>query len=330
MQDNKDSGRLGLIDNSTVGERKAASHARSASIDRSRFRKSAKRARFWAAILISMIVVPMIVVVGFYATSPARSAGPATVVLGTAGSFVILAQTGISTTGASSIVGDIGVSPAAATYITGFGLILDGSGQYSTSSLVNGRVYAANYADPTPATMTQAISDMQTAYTSAAGRTNPDGTELYSGLLAGQTFPAGLYKWSSAVSVSAAGVTLDGGATDVWIFQIAGTLDLASGAHVNLIGGALASNVFWQVADQVTLGTTSSMKGTILCQTAIVMQTGATLEGGAFAQAAVTTDANIVVTPGTLIPEFSQVLIPFVGMVFVVATISMIRNQRKK
>lgn len=329
-QNHKESEGVGLIDKGAVGERKAADHARSASIDRSKSGKRAKRARFWSAIIISMIVVPMIVVVGFYATSPARSAGPATVVLGTAGNFVILAKTGISTTGATSIVGDIGISPAAATYITGFGLIMDGSGHYSTSSLVNGRVYASDYANPTPATMTQAISDMETAYTNAAGRTNPNGTELYAGLLAGQTFVPGLYKWSSAVSVSAAGVTLDGGAADVWIFQIAGTLDLASGAHVNLIGGAVASNVFWQVADQVTLGTTSSMKGTILCQTAIVMQTGATLEGRALAQTAVTTDANIVVPPGTMVPEFSQVLIPFVGTVFVVAMIGAIRNQRKK
>ena len=51
--------------------------------------------------------------------------------LGTAGNFAILAKTGISTTGTTSIVGNIGVSPIAATAITGFGLILDRSGQFS-------------------------------------------------------------------------------------------------------------------------------------------------------------------------------------------------------
>ena len=56
--------------------------------------------------------------------------------LRTAGNFVILAKTGISTTGTTSIVGNIGVSPIAATAITGFGLILDRSGQFSTSSRV--------------------------------------------------------------------------------------------------------------------------------------------------------------------------------------------------
>jgi len=40
-------------------------------------------------------------------------------------------------------------------------------------------------------------------------------------------------------------------------------------------------------------------------------------------------DANYVYTPGTVIPEFSQVLIPLVGMVFVVAIVSKVRNQKK-
>src|SRR6185369_15088470 len=48
--------------------------------------------------------------------------GPAPVNLGTAGNFVILAKTGVSTTGTSAVVGDIGLSPSAASFITGFGL----------------------------------------------------------------------------------------------------------------------------------------------------------------------------------------------------------------
>src|SRR5450759_2208721 len=100
---------------------------------------------------------------------PAR-AKTAPVDLGSAGSFVILAETGISTTTDTTIVGDIGVSPIAATGITGFGLIMDRSGQFSTSTLGVGNVYAADYAVPTPATMTTAVGDRETAYTDAAGR----------------------------------------------------------------------------------------------------------------------------------------------------------------
>lgn len=222
---------------------------------------------------------------------------PASVNLGTAGNFVILAKTRVSCTGATNITGDIGVSPAAATYITGFGLIMDASGTFSTSSLVTGKIFAADYTEPTPTNMTTAIGDMQTAYTDAAGRLLPDFSELYTGDLTGKTLIPGLYNWSTAVTVSAAGVTISGSATDVWIFQIAQNLELGNGAMVTLIGGAKASNIFWQVAGQVTLGTTAAMKGVLLSRTAIAMNTGASLNGRALAQTAVTIDANTVIKP---------------------------------
>jgi len=220
---------------------------------------------------------------------------PSSVNLGTAGDFVILSKTGISVTGVTAITGDIGVSAISASAITGFGLIMDASGTYSTSSLVTGKVYAADYTDPTPTMMTTAVSDMEIAYTDAAGRVLPDYTELYAGDLTGQTLTPGLYKWGTAVLVSEGGVTISGSSTDVWIFQIAQNLTLANGAMVNLIGGAQSSNIFWQVAGQVTIGTTAAMKGIILCQTLIEIQTGASLNGGrALAQTAVTLDANAI------------------------------------
>jgi len=227
----------------------------------------------------------------------AIAAGPTPVPLGTAADFAIIAKTGISTTGATAITGDIGISPAAATYITGCGLIMDASGTFSTSSLIAGNAYAADYTDPTPANLTTAVGDMETAYTDAAGRPTPDFTELYAGDVTGKTLAPGLYNWSTGVLVSAGGVTVTGTATDVWIFQIAQNLELANGAMLTLSGGARASNIFWQVAGQVTLGTTAAMKGIILCQTAIVMSTGATLNGRALAQTAVTLDANAVTAP---------------------------------
>lgn len=223
-------------------------------------------------------------------------AGPAAVNLLTAGDFVILAKTGVSTTGTTSIVGDVGISPAAATFITGFGLTMDASGQFATSSLVTGRVYASDYSVPTPAKMTAAVSDMEAAYTNAAGRTSPDHTELGAGDVTSMTLAPGLYKWSTALTISAAGVTLSGGANDVWILQIAQNLNVADGAHITLSGGAQASHVFWQVAGQATIGTTAAMEGVILSLTAIVLNTGATLDGRALAQSAVSMDANTVRT----------------------------------
>lgn len=224
----------------------------------------------------------------------AVSQSPSPVNLRTAGNYVVLAKSGVSATGATSIVGDIGVSPIDHTAITGFSLILDSSGQFATSSLVNGKIYASDYASPTPAKLTNAISDMETAYTDAAGRT-PDYTELHAGDLTGQTLTTGVYKWGTNVLVSAAGVTLSGSATDVWIFEIAQDLIIANGAIVTLSGGAKAKNIFWQVAGQVTLGTTSEFSGNILCKTQIAMQTGAAFDGRALAQTAITLDGNNVV-----------------------------------
>ena len=241
-------------------------------------------------ILAAIVAFPLLVASQSYAYPIASPVN-----LGTAGNFVILAETGISTTGTTSIVGDIGVSAAAATYLTGFGQVLDGSGTFSTSSLVAGKVYAADYTPPTPAYLTTAISDMQTAYTAAAGRA-ADVTELGGGTIAGYTLVPGVYNWSSNVTIPT-DLILSGGADDVWIFQIAGTLGVgatASGANVILTNGAQAKNIFWQVAGQTTIFPTSEFKGTILGATGIAMQNGATLDGRALAQSAVTLIGNTV------------------------------------
>ncbi|MEO7795809.1 MAG: ice-binding family protein [Thermoanaerobaculia bacterium] len=236
----------------------------------------------------------MTTILGILAALPAQAAGPNQVDLAMAGTMVILAESGISTTGVTSIVGNIGVSPIAATAITGFDLILDPSGTFSTSSLIEGMVFASDYATPTPRSMRLAVADMEIAYTDAAGRTLPDFTELYSGDLTSQTLTPGLYKWGTGVLISAGGVTLSGSPTDVWIFQIAQDLTLEAGAIVTLAGGASAANIFWQVAGQTNLGTTTRMKGIVLCATQIAMTSGATLVGRALAQTAVTLDGNSI------------------------------------
>jgi len=226
----------------------------------------------------------------------ATAAGPKAVNLGTAGDFAILTKTGITTTGTTVIVGSMGVSPIAATSMTGFGLIADSTNTFSTSSLVTGKIYAADYAPPTPTKMTTAIGDMETAFADAAGRISPDITELGGGDISGKTLLPGLYKWSTGVSITN-GITLAGGPNDVWIFQMAGDLVVNNGAIVTLIGGAQAKNIFWQVSGKATLGTTADVKGIVLSQTLISMNTGAKLSGRALAQTAVTLIANTITAP---------------------------------
>ena len=217
--------------------------------------------------------------------------------LGQASSFVILTKAGVTNVPNSAITGDMGVSPIAATAITGFALVADSSNTFSKSTQVTGKIYAATYAAPTPANLTTSISNMEAAYTDAAGRKNPDFTELYRGDLSGQTLTPGLYKWGTNV-VAYKDITLNGDPNAIWIFQIAGNLKLASGVRITLAGGAQAKNIFWAVAgDGVTLGTTSHFEGTILAKTAIHLQTGASLNGRALAQTAVTLDHNVLVIP---------------------------------
>jgi len=229
-------------------------------------------------------------------------AGPAAVPLGTlgssgaAGSYVVLAKTGISNVTGSRLTGDIGLSPAAASFITGFSLTADPTNVFSTSTSVVGKVFAANYAVPSPTNLTAAIGSMESAYSDAAGRSNPDHLELGSGNIGGQTLAPGLYKWTSSVTIPA-NLTIAGAAGDVWIFQTSGDLTMAAAKSVTLSGGAQAKNIFWQVAGQATFGATSHFEGVVLSKTAITLQTGATMNGRALAQTQVAIDQATIVQP---------------------------------
>jgi ATP-dependent exoDNAse (exonuclease V) alpha subunit len=184
---------------------------------------------------------------------------------------------------------------------------------------VTGTIYTVDAAGPAcrvvaPVLLTAAVSEMETAYTDATGRILPDFTELGAGNIGGMTLTPGLYKWSSGVTIPT-DVTLSGSSTDVWIFQIAGTLDIASAKQVILSGGAQSKNIFWQVAGATTLGTYSIFNGNILAKTNIAIQTGATLNGRALAQTAVTLDQNTVTLPSAApLPEFPLVALPVLAM----------------
>jgi len=147
-----------------------------------------------------------------------------------------------------------------------------------------------------PTRLTAAVLDMETAYNDAAGRSNPDVTELGRGLIGGMTLAPGLYKWSTGVTMHT-DVTLSGSSNDVWIFQIAGNLIQSNGVTIHLKGGAQAKNIFWQVAGLTMLGTTSNFEGIILCRTLIAVQTHASVNGRLFSQTAVTLEMNKITKP---------------------------------
>jgi hypothetical protein len=222
--------------------------------------------------------------------------------LGDAKKYAILSKAGITNVPQSVITGDIGVSPIAATAMTGFSLILDSEGQHSTSTQVTGthKAEAASYGGAVAEYLTKAVLNMEAAYTDAAGRLNPDAARinLGGGILGGDfggtnsQLTPGVYTFGVNVVITediyfmGSGTGKGQGDTDVFIIQISGYQVLSSGKKVHLMNGALAKNIFWQVAGYVAVGTGASMEGIILSKTDVTFKTGSSLNGRVFAQTA--------------------------------------------
>ena len=227
--------------------------------------------------------------------------GTSCVNLGKAANYVILAKTGVSSVPNSVVTGNVGLSPSARVFLTGWSLVTEPTDTSFGSAQVSGRLFAAdNVGGTTSVDLTTAVGDMQTAYTAAAGKA-PAGGGLQTacpgtGNFGGLNIAAGVYTCTPQVLIPT-NVTLNGSATDVWVFQMAGGLDQAAATQVILTGGALAKNVFWQSATTVTIGTTAKMQGVILGKTDIVLGTGATHTGRLLAQTAVTLDQATVKQP---------------------------------
>jgi hypothetical protein len=227
------------------------------------------------------------------------SAAVLAVPLGAAADFAVLAGAGITVAGAvnsTTITGNIG--SFATTTITG---------------LENLTLVGVNHAGD--AVTQQGKLNLGTAYTDAAGRS---ATVTYSPIfdLGGRTLGAGVYKGPSSFGITGT-LTLDAGGDPnaVWIFQAGSTLITGSGSNVSLIGGAQASNVFWQVGSSATLGTDSHFEGSILASESITLNTRADLRGRALAlNGAVTLDYNTIV-----VPEAGSTLLLGVGVVTLLA-----------
>ncbi|MCR4275870.1 MAG: ice-binding family protein [Candidatus Parcubacteria bacterium] len=91
-------------------------------------------------------------------------------------------------------------------------------------------------------------------------------------------------------------LTLDG--AGVYIFRSDSSITTSGAGTMNLINGATACNVFWQIPTSMSIGTGTHVEGTIIAQTgAITLATGATLVGRALAHTQVTLDSNQITEP---------------------------------
>jgi hypothetical protein len=205
----------------------------------------------------------------------AANAATAPVSLHSAAKFAVLAAATVTNTGATTINGNLGLSPG--TAVTGF-----------PPGRVNGTVYTAD------SVALQAQADLTAAYNDAAGRAV---TATIPVELGGTTVTPGVYNSAAGTFGITGTLTLDaqGNPAAVFIFQAASTLITASASNVKLINGAKAANVFWQVGSSATLGTYSTLVGTVMALASITVTTGVTVHGRTLARtAAVTLDTDTI------------------------------------
>lgn len=222
-----------------------------------------------------------ILVANFKASDPVADG----IDLGSAGDFAVLAGSGISNVGVSTLItGDVGSFPTA-----------------TINGLLSGNVIGTLYTVASPVVGT-AKTDLTTAFNDAQGRS----TNAISlpGQLGGLTLAPGLYVNSTTSGISGTGangiLTLDAGGNSnaMWIFKMGSTLITDAGTSIVLKGGAQAKNIYWSVGTSATLGTNSIFFGNILADQSITLTTGANLTGRALTRiGAVTLDSNIVTKP---------------------------------
>ncbi|MDX6584332.1 MAG: hypothetical protein QOI10_3516, partial [Solirubrobacterales bacterium] len=237
-----------------------------------RYAVTARRAGTGAGLTTLAMMCAVVLLLAFSGTAEAATAAG----LGTADSFAVLGGSTVTNTGPSVISGNLGVSPGSA--VTGF----------PPGTVTNGTIHAAD------AVADQAQRDTTTAYDDLAGQ--PCDTNLTDQDLGGLTLTSGVNCFKKSAQLTGT-LTLNaqGDPNAVFIFQIGSTLTTASGSRVNLINGAQACRVFWQIGSSATLGTTTAFVGNVLAYTSITANTSATVQGRLLAQnGAVTLDSNTI------------------------------------
>lgn len=190
--------------------------------------------------------------------------------LGIAKSFGIMAYISIASSPSSSISGKVGLKPGARSLI---GL--------SSSEVVGGssEIYAGDDVGDPQSYLTMAREDLIGAYKDLVGRaTDKDKIDAHKGEIGGKILPPGTYRFSNGANILS-NITLEGNDTDVWVFQVDGDINVGPGVQMNLSGGALAKNIYWQASGRVVLGSNSVSVGTFINQLTSELKQNAQLTG---------------------------------------------------
>jgi hypothetical protein len=213
----------------------------------------------------------------------AGSAQAATAVgLGTADSFVVLAGAGVTNTGTTTLGGDLGSANGSVV----------GDTDLVFASGVN------HYGDGVTA---GAMLDLEAAF----GAASQTADVTVSADLGGQSLVPGVYFQAATMNLSGPALTLDAGGNPdaVWIFRAGSDLIVGPGASVNLVNGAQACNVYWQVASSATLDDGAALVGTVMARTSATLNAGATVQGRVLAlDATVTLINNTITRPSCTAP----------------------------
>ncbi len=214
--------------------------------------------------------------------------------LGTAANFGAMGGTaGITNMGLTTVInnGSIGTT-GASTLVTGFH---DNTGDKYTETPLNvGDVKLRIYTDAPPPVIfgpggpfggnattkqiaDQGLADANAAYISISPASKPGGTDPGAGELGGLVLAPGTYKAASgSFKITNVDLTLDakGDPNATWIFQSASSLTVGTAStarNVNLVGGALAKNVFWYVGSSAVInyGGGGTMVGTIIANSGV-------------------------------------------------------------
>lgn len=244
-------------------------------------------------------------------------AGVGAIDLGILGPFGMASAGGLTNLGATKINGDVVLNPAATCNAVAVGAGDDFGlcGGLAPTHNVGDKVTTTTHPDTTTADAVRAV--LLAKWNSLSPASTPGATVLGCGTIGSaggggagigcagnSTLPAGIYISATASSIDVSGtLTLNGSATDVWVFQApSSTVITAVNSTILLTGGAKASNIWWYVGSSATLNAGSVFQGNILASAAISMGTLATscgrLLSGAEGAGAFTFLSNTVSVPG--------------------------------